>query len=54
MPRTSDKFVKKDVLISHTPKLQADVREQRKIQSFKMIVHALERRFEENNKNSNT
>ena len=50
MPRESDKYIKKDFFISQTPRLQADIREQRKTESFKMIFQALEHRFEENKK----
>jgi len=47
MPKTSGERAKEDVLISQTPKLQTDVREQRKKESFQMIFQALERRFED-------
>jgi len=47
MPGTFDKYVKENVIIHQIPKLQADVREQRKKASFRMIFYALERRFEE-------
>ena len=48
MAETSEKKTKEDVLIHQIPKLQTDVREQRKQKSLEMIFHALKRRFEEN------
>jgi len=46
MPKTSEN-VTKDVFIHQAPKLQADVREQRKKESFRMIFNALKRRLGE-------
>ena len=46
MPKTSETNTK-DVFIHQTPKLQADVREQRKKESFRMIFNALKRRLDE-------
>ena len=48
MPQTSDGRTKEEVLISHAPKLQADVREQKKKESLNMIFHALKHRLEKN------
>ncbi|MCL2672630.1 MAG: hypothetical protein FWF10_11450 [Clostridiales bacterium] len=39
----------KDVLVHQIPKLQADAREQRKKESFRMIFNALQRRLETDN-----
>ena len=47
MPGTFEKSVKENVIIHQTPKLQADVREQRKKEALQKIFYALERRYEE-------
>jgi len=47
MPGTFDKSTMENVVISHTPKLQADVREQRKKEALQKIFYALEHRYEE-------
>ena len=48
MPEAFNKYVKANV-IHQTPKLQADVREQRKKESLKMIYYALEQRLKDEN-----
>jgi|GEM_PF-5512498 len=48
MPEAFDKSITANVLITQKPKLQTDVREQRKKESFQLIFYALERRLEDN------